>query len=244
MKLISTTLITTAMALASFSAQAAIALDRTRVIFDGNQKSVSLNIKNNNKEVPYLAQAWIEDVNGNKIVKPFIILPPIQRLEPSGQSQLKVQTMADVAKLPTDRETLFYFNLREIPPRSEKANILQLALQTRIKMFYRPAAIYNESQSGERPWQEMLTLVKKGANYVLVNPTPYYITLVDAHKTDGGPSIAGYEPIMIAPKEEVPFKLSPADLGNTPILTYVGDYGGHRQIHFQCDASQCVVVPK
>lgn len=30
-------------------AQAAVSMDRTRVIFDGNQKSISLNIANNNK---------------------------------------------------------------------------------------------------------------------------------------------------------------------------------------------------
>ncbi len=46
--------------------QAAIALDRTRVIFDGSQKSVSLNISNQNKQLPYLAQGWIEDEQGNK----------------------------------------------------------------------------------------------------------------------------------------------------------------------------------
>ena len=33
-------------------AHAAIALDRTRVIFDGDQKTVSLNISNQNKQLP------------------------------------------------------------------------------------------------------------------------------------------------------------------------------------------------
>lgn len=37
-------------------AQAAVSMDRTRVIFDGSQKSISLNISNNNKQLPYLAQ--------------------------------------------------------------------------------------------------------------------------------------------------------------------------------------------
>lgn len=41
-------------------AQAAIALDRTRVVFDGGQKSVSLSISNQNKQLPYLAQAWLD----------------------------------------------------------------------------------------------------------------------------------------------------------------------------------------
>jgi len=37
-------------------ADAAIALDRTRVVFDGASKSVSLRITNENKNLPFLAQ--------------------------------------------------------------------------------------------------------------------------------------------------------------------------------------------
>ena len=51
----------------SMPSQAAIALDRTRVIFDGGQQSVSLSVSNQNKQLPYLAQGWLEDEQGNKI---------------------------------------------------------------------------------------------------------------------------------------------------------------------------------
>ncbi|EFV9584916.1 fimbria/pilus periplasmic chaperone, partial [Shigella flexneri] len=37
-------------------ADAAVALDRTRVIFEGGNKSMSLNIRNDNTKLPYLAQ--------------------------------------------------------------------------------------------------------------------------------------------------------------------------------------------
>ncbi|HBI10841.1 MAG TPA: molecular chaperone, partial [Franconibacter pulveris] len=53
-------------ALTAQQACAAIALDRTRVVYNGGEKSVSLNISNENKKLPYLAQAWIEDAQGNK----------------------------------------------------------------------------------------------------------------------------------------------------------------------------------
>ncbi|WP_414712950.1 fimbria/pilus periplasmic chaperone, partial [Serratia marcescens] len=49
----------------SMSSQAAIALDRTRVIFDGGLQSVSLSVSNQNKQLPYLAQGWLEDEQGN-----------------------------------------------------------------------------------------------------------------------------------------------------------------------------------
>lgn len=47
-------------------AGAAIALDRTRAIFPGSEKSISLSITNDSSSMPYLAQGWIEDEQGKK----------------------------------------------------------------------------------------------------------------------------------------------------------------------------------
>ena len=68
-------------------ASAAIALDRTRVIYNGGEKSISLNISNENKNLPYLAQAWMEDAQGTKITSPLTVLPPVQRVEPGAKSR-------------------------------------------------------------------------------------------------------------------------------------------------------------
>lgn len=89
--------------LLSSAAQAAISMDRTRVVFDGGQKSISLNISNNNKQLPYLAQAWIENEEGKKIQSPLIVLPPVQRLEPGKSSQVKIESLPAIANLPQDR---------------------------------------------------------------------------------------------------------------------------------------------
>ncbi|HBY5838690.1 TPA: molecular chaperone, partial [Klebsiella pneumoniae] len=77
--------------LAAPAAQAAIALDRTRVILNGSERAESVEISNQNKELPYLAQAWIEDAQGNKIKDPLVALPPIQRVEAGEKSQVKIQ---------------------------------------------------------------------------------------------------------------------------------------------------------
>ena len=184
----------------SQSANAAVGLDRTRVIFDGGKEATSVNITNNNTQLPYLAQGWIEDEQGKKVTSPLIVLPPVQRLEPGKQSQVKVQALPAAKSLPQDRETVYYFNLREIPPRSDKANTLQIALQTRIKLFYRPQAITPTQQDLSNPWQEKLTLTRQGERYQVNNPTPYYVTLVDARSSKDGKTIASFEPVMIAPK--------------------------------------------
>ncbi len=229
-------------ALLAPQAQAAIALDRTRVIFDGSEKSVSLNISNQNKQLPYLAQGWLEDEQGNKIQSPLAVLPPVQRVEPGKPSQVKIQALPATKQLPQDRESLYYFNLREIPPKSDKPNTLQIALQTRIKLFYRPAAI--APQQNAAPWQEQLTLSKQGDKYVVNNPTPYYVTLVDAGTRKGVAGVKGFEPLMVPPKGNAPLGVSAAALGGSPVLTYINDYGGRPQLSFNCGGSTCQVVPE
>lgn len=234
------------------SAQAAISLDRTRVIFPGSEKSVSLNISNQNESLPYLAQSWLEDEKGQKIsaTGPLAVVPPVQRLEPKGKdqdskgskSQVRVMAMPSAAQLPQDRESLFYFNLREIPPKSDKANVLQIALQTRIKLFYRPAAIA-ESVSGQqaKPFQEGLTLTRNGDRYTVNNPSPYYVTILGASATKGGTVPQGFEAMMVAPKSSAPLGGSASALGSAPVLVYVNDFGGQPALTFRCGGNTCQV---
>lgn len=61
MKKLSLIALTSTVVFTSYTANAAIALDRTRIIYNGQDKSISLNISNENKTLPHLAQAWIEN---------------------------------------------------------------------------------------------------------------------------------------------------------------------------------------
>ena len=219
--------------------QAAVALDRTRVIFDGGRSSESLTISNQNKTLPYLAQAWLEDAQGQKIQNPLTALPPLQRLEPGAKSQIKVQVTGGTSLLPQDRETLYYFNLREIPPKSDKPNTLQIALQTRVKLFYRPASLGLES--GEIP-QKALTLTRNGDRYTVNNPTGYYVTIVHASASDKAADVPGFRADMVAPKGSLTLGGSASALGSHPVLTYINDYGGRPKLVFSCSGTVCNVT--
>ena len=98
----------------SLSALASVTPDRTRLIFNESDKSISVTLRNNDPKLPYLAQSWIEDEKGNKITSPLTVLPPVQRIDSMMNGQVKVQGMPDINKLPADRESMFYFNVREI----------------------------------------------------------------------------------------------------------------------------------
>ncbi|MGL4723262.1 MAG: fimbria/pilus periplasmic chaperone [Scandinavium sp.] len=214
-------------------ASAALGLDRTRIIFDGSQKSVSLTVSNGNKQLPFLAQGWIEDEQGQKIKSPLTVLPPVQRIEAGSTSQIKVQGLPAVASLPQNRETLFYFNLREIPPRSKEPNTLQVALQTKIKMFYRPQAL---TKTASAQPEEQLTLQREGNSYSITNPTPYYVTIVGARDAGSSKKDTEFTPIMIAPQSKAPLKGNP---GAKPVLTYINDYGGRPELIFNCEGTLC-----
>lgn len=103
-----------------FFSYGAVTLDRTRIIFPGNENAVNITIINDNPEEAYLAQSWIEDINGNKLTKGAILAtPPLQRVEPKRNSLVRLSKTPEIANLPKDRESIFYFNLREVPPKSK-----------------------------------------------------------------------------------------------------------------------------
>ncbi|HHT2664589.1 TPA: fimbrial biogenesis chaperone [Citrobacter freundii] len=224
---------------AVYTAQAAISLDRTRAIFNGAEKSMTLNISNDNKQLPYLAQAWIENNRHEKItVGPIVATPLVQRVEPGTKSMIRLTTTPDINQLPQDRESLFYFNLREIPPKSDKANVLQIALQTKIKLFYRPKAVEAKPNA---VWQNQLVLHKTAVGFQIENPTPYYITVIGLGGSETQAKEGEFNAVMIAPRSVQEVKS-----GNyaTPWLTYINDYGGRPTLQFTCKGNHCSAVKK
>lgn len=152
--------------------QAAISIDRTRVILLGDDKSSPVNVINHSKTLPYLAQTWLENEAGEKISSPLTALPPLQRVEKDSTVQIRVTPLAAAAALPQDRESLFYFNLQEIPPKSDKSNAIQLALRIKVKVFYRPASL---KSLAEKVWQEEVRLEPGSQGLKLVNSSPFFV---------------------------------------------------------------------
>lgn len=219
--------------------QAAVSLDRTRAIFNGGEKSMTLNVANDNKQLPYLAQAWIENEQQEKITTgPIVVTPPVQRLEPDAKSMVRLTSTPDISKLPQDRESLFYFILREIPPKSDKVNVLQIALQTKIKLFYRPKAI---KAKPNEVWQDQLVLNKINGGYRIENPTPYYVTVIGLGGSEKQAKEGVFEAVMLAPKSSQTVK---SGTYSTPYLSYINDYGGRPVLSYSCSGERCTAMKK
>ncbi|WP_415750096.1 molecular chaperone [Burkholderia diffusa] len=227
-------------ALAAGAAHAAIVPDRTRVIFNEGEQAAIVTITNKSTTYPYLVQSWLEDAKGNKITSPLMVVPPLQRVEANERNVLRIARLPGTA-LPADRESVFYLNIREVPPKSDTPNTLQIALHTQMKLFYRPKAV---QPARDEDWTLPMTLrVDAGAHkLVFDNPTPYHVTVVEvtagAQKTP-----VPIEPVMVSPMStaDVPFK---AATPSTLFVTHIDDYGGQVAVEYACDAGACKSVKR
>lgn len=225
--------------LSTCSAYAAIALDRTRAIFPGTEKTISLNIQNESNKQPYLAQAWLEDMQGNKIESPFSITPPLQRVEPGAKSVVRINAITSaISNLPQDRESVFYFNLREIPPKSTRANVLQVALHSKIKLFYRPASII-PAKFGRL--DDKLVLHKVNGGYEVENPTPYFMTVVGITGSKNGSIPKDAKPVMISPMSK---SIVRSAAFTSPHVMTINDFGGKPVLKYECSGNTCHSVPE
>ncbi|ALR78103.1 molecular chaperone [[Enterobacter] lignolyticus] len=226
----------------SLGGQAAVSPDRTRIIFNGENKAASLKLTNASKERPYLAYSWIEDEEGNKSDAFFAALPPMLRLEPGTMTQIRIVKQSRVSTLPANRESLFYYNVREIPPTANVADghaVVQVAMQSKIKMFWRPAAI--KKKLGERTELAMTYTLSGGALQVN-NPTPYYLTLAYFGNDLKG-VIPGFSTALLAPFTSA--RLPVGTSGRADFyLGYMDDYGALRMLRLQCHGACTASEPE
>ncbi|MDD1014617.1 molecular chaperone [Pseudomonas rubra] len=158
--------------------QASVVISNTRIIFPAEQGEATIGLENKAKN-PTLVQAWLDDGDSKAtpetIQVPFIVTPAIARIE-GGKGQT-VRLLHNGTKMAQDRETLYWFNLLEVPPKAEGENYLQFAFRSRIKVLYRPAKLpghVNESANAIN-W----TLVRSNDKWTLKadNPTAYFVNI-------------------------------------------------------------------
>jgi P pilus assembly chaperone PapD len=224
---------------ACYPAIAAVNLDRTRIIYNASDKSVSVMLENQSKELPYLAQVWLENAQGEKITSPLVALPPMQRIDAGQKSQIRILQLPETAGLPKDRESLFYFNVREVPPKSDMSNVMQVAIQSRVKLFFRPAELRKQLKAN---WQEQLQVSRLSNGLKLTNPTPFYITVGYLGKDNKG-NASGFDSVMLAPfaTESLTGNQYVSDRYS---LGYMDDYGGLQVNQYHCPSVQCQLISR
>ncbi|GLR07473.1 pilus assembly protein [Mixta theicola] len=213
------------------SAVAGIVINSTRVIYPEEKSEVTVRLESQN-DYSSLVQSWIDSGNKNEEIKnikvPFILLPPITRIEPHQGQTLRISYLEEGFTLPTDRETVFWLNVLDIPPKSSgnAENFLQMAIRTRIKLFFRPKSLQDISpaQAAEKlVWR----LVKDNKKTVLEaeNSSPFHISIASVETNLRGENLRA-EGQMIAPFSKAVYAFT----GNKFTLSkfkyvYINDYG-------------------
>ncbi len=208
-----------------------IVITGTRVIYPSEEKEISVKIANKGTG-PVLIQAWMDngDVNASpdSIHVPFVITPPMNRIDSQKGQTLRVSAIGNGSGS-SDRETLYWFNVLEIPPANLKGgdvNKLQVAFRTRIKFFYRPATLKGDSSAAA----ESIKWKVSDGQLLAVNDSPYYVTLIDVRGQSGN-ALASAE--MIAPFAQEIVKEKSGTFSNGQKITYeyINDWGAIKKVN-------------
>ncbi|BEM32448.1 pilus assembly protein [Serratia marcescens] len=211
----------------SFFADANIVINGTRVIYPEKNKDVIVQLVNSGND-PALVQAWIDDGDINSTPEtanvPFLLSPPVVKVAGNNGQQLRIQKMG--AAFPDDRESVFYLNVLDIPPTPENlqgVNTLQLAIKSRIKLFYRPAGL----SSNANAITDFIELQAAGTGFKIINKSPYFFTLANVDQK--GKKNLLVDSVMVAPFSSL-FAATKSGVSRNVAYTllYIDDLGAYK----------------
>jgi len=232
---------------APLSGQASIVINGTRVVYEEARGETVVQLRHPGG-APALIQVWLDDgddnANPQELALPFLITPTVTRMEPgSGQSVRIIRTGGN---LPLDRESLFFFNVLEIPPAETEliqagVDHVQFSTRSRIKFFYRPGGLTPRLEKAQESVRFSLEsgAAKNGVVQVKINnPTPYHITFKDLSLHAGAAGSSGAAVAELSKDADVnlrtvppmgsvvlPLKSSGGGAAQSVKYTVIGDLG-------------------
>ncbi|NUU66281.1 molecular chaperone [Enterobacteriaceae bacterium BIT-l23] len=220
-----------ALLLATGSSWANIVINGTRVIYPEKSKEVIVQLVNNGDD-PSLVQSWIDDGDINSTPEtarvPFLLSPPVVKVSGHNGQQLRIKKLP--AALPDDRESVFYLNVLDIPPVPENLknqNTVQLAIKSRIKLFYRPSSLRGSLDDA----LTKMEIRSEGREVQLVNNSPFHITV--ANIATSGKELLLNDAVMVNPFSQARASAKRAIAkGQTIQVKYVDDLGAYKSKSF------------
>ncbi|TFY94217.1 phytochrome sensor protein [Pseudomonas nabeulensis] len=216
-------------------ASAGIIITGTRHIYPERQREITIQLTNDDRRAPRLVKAWLE--RGDSQARPessdvpFSLSPPVFRIDAGkGQAMRLVYTREP---LPADRESLFWLNVLEVPPRAleladenQQKNLLRFAFRIRTKVFFRPAQLPGtpEDAVGQLSWTLLQGL--EGTTLQVSNASAYHITFNEIALAMGpqpDASLVSAESGMVPPGATV----------RLAIQRRVSDVPANAQVHFK-----------
>jgi len=186
---------------------------------------------------PSLVQAWSDNGDSNATPNesdaPVLVTPPVFRMEPRAGQSLRL-TLTNKNELPTDRESVYWLNVLDIPPKpgEDAGNYLQMAIRTRIKIFVRPD---NLNLTVDKAAEKLQWTRNAGNKLTIHNPGPYHFSISavgtgtgkNAKTVDIATMVAPYSSADVTAKSAIPAS------GNALKVFYINDYGGTSDVTIQ-----------
>lgn len=123
-----------------------------------------------------MVQSWLEDTEGSDKDIPVVLTPPVMKLEGKKSGKLRLVVMK--GNIPQNRESVYWLNLQEIPPKAKDAeNSLVIAIRSRLKVFVRPAGLDaqgNTEAPSKLTWEMEVADGKRWLR--ATNPTKYHVS--------------------------------------------------------------------
>lgn len=219
---------------ASAHSQASVVIGGTRMIYPADDREITVKLTNEGSR-PALVQVWLDEGDEASTPDtadvPFTVSPPIFRMDADkGQAVRIVYTRQP---LPSDRESLFWINVLEVPPKAENSderNLLQFAFRTRIKLFFRPNGLAGDATSAPSrlSWKLVPAANGKGPALQVSNPTAFHVSFAHVGLKQAGQSVGGQGGGMVAPHGNTLFPLkdiSQVSGDAQAEFTVINDYG-------------------
>lgn len=161
---------------------ASIEINKDKFIFIESKNLEIIEIKNNTTN-DYFIQSWISHYDeSNETELPFMITPPLFKIEKDENYSLKIFKTDEIEK--KDREILYRINIKRIPLLSnsdENKNLLHISMNSVYNLIYRPVSIEKDAKDA---YKRIEFLKNKNNEFIVNNPTPYFITLLNVNSED------------------------------------------------------------
>lgn len=194
-------------------AQASVVIGGTRVVYPAQDQEVTLKL-NNESKTPALIQVWLDDgderSSPDTAKAPFTVAPPMFRMD--GETSQAVRLMYTGEALPADKESLFWVNVLEVPPKADNSgerNVLQFAFRTRIKLLFRPAGLRGDLPGAidGLSWSLVDAADRKGLALQVRNPSAYHVNFAQVGLKTATGTVGEQGGGMVAPGATAVFPL-------------------------------------
>ncbi|CFR12106.1 fimbrial biogenesis chaperone [Yersinia kristensenii] len=174
----------------------------TRLIYPQGAGNISAVLRNTTAALPYLVQVSVSGAKESYTAAPFLVTPPLFRLEPNSVNQVRIS--GQNINLPKDRESVFYFHASAIPAGSPSETIVQptasdvtaqFGIGNIIKLFYRP----KDLPSSPAIAQQNLQFSRSKMGLKVNNPSPYFISFASLNVGGKRLKLDRPDELMIAP---------------------------------------------